>query len=73
MELSTINVNGVELALRTWGHPTERPAILLLHAGGEDSLSWSHQAEAWAISSIYGEVDVTSDRCLGRRRLLVRT
>lgn len=48
MELSIIEVNGVSLALRSWGHPTDRPTILLLHAGGEDSLSWKSQAETWA-------------------------
>ena len=48
MELSTIEVNGVSLALRSWGHSTDRPTMLLLHAAGENSLSWKSQAKTWA-------------------------
>lgn len=48
MELTTVTLNGTSLRLRSWGQPTNRPTILLLHAAGESSLSWEQQAEHWA-------------------------
>jgi 3-oxoadipate enol-lactonase len=45
---TALSLNGVQLHLRSWGDAERRPPLLLLHAGGETSHSWTPLAEAWA-------------------------
>lgn len=45
----TVDVNGIRLAYQTAGHP-ESPAMVLLHALGDDAMTWAEVTAAFADS-----------------------